>query len=75
MWTPISNRNPCRSHHRRHSCLAVVAQRNLASNPPASVAGPADATRVIRSARSMSRRPRREIYPADAHEQGAPLTR
>jgi hypothetical protein len=34
MWTPISNRNPCRSHHRRHSRLAAVAQRNPASNPP-----------------------------------------
>jgi hypothetical protein len=56
MWTPISNRNPCRSHHRRHSRLAVVAQRNPASNPPASIAGPADATRMIRSARTMSRR-------------------
>ena len=52
---PLSNRNPCRSHHRRHSRLAVVAQRNPASSPPASIAGPADATRMIRSARSMSR--------------------
>ena len=66
MDSPISNAIPAAL------TIAVIAAwlwlRSATSQatPPASVAGPADATRMIRSAGSMSRRPRTEIYPAGA---------